>query len=367
MSERLYVATRKGLFALERSQGNWRIVAQSFIGDPVSMLLHDRRDGALFAALNLGHFGVKLHRSRDDGATWEEISVPKYPEKPAQDEGEDGQKDVPWSLEMIWALEAGGPDQPGTLWAGTLPGGLFRSDDSGETWQLNRPLWDHPDRRKWFGGGYDQPGIHTVLVDPRDSSRIILGVSCGGIWESLDQGGSWRTCCKGIFAEYVPPDRREDPSLQDPHRIAWCRCQPDQLWVQHHNGVFRSQDGCNQWSHVEGIQPSSFGFAVEAHPENPDMAWLAPAVKDECRVPVDGRFVVTRTSDGGRTFEALDKGLPPAPSFDLVYRHCLEIDPAGRFLAMGSTTGALWISEDLGESWDCVSTHLPPIYATRWR
>ena len=33
---------------------------------------------------------------------------------------------------------------------------------------------------------------------------------------------------------------------------------------------------------------------------------------------------------------------------------------------MGSTTGALWTSDDSGESWDLVSAHLPPIYAVRF-
>jgi hypothetical protein len=33
---------------------------------------------------------------------------------------------------------------------------------------------------------------------------------------------------------------------------------------------------------------------------------------------------------------------------------------------MGSTTGGLWLSEDAGESWQCVSNHLPPIYCVRF-
>ena len=40
-----------------------------FLAEPVSMMLEDPRDGALYAALHLGHFGAKLHRSRDAGRT----------------------------------------------------------------------------------------------------------------------------------------------------------------------------------------------------------------------------------------------------------------------------------------------------------
>ena len=56
---------------------------------------------------------------------------------------------------MIWTLAAGGPDAPGELWAGTLPGGLFRSRDRGASWSLVDALWAKPERKEWFGGGYD--------------------------------------------------------------------------------------------------------------------------------------------------------------------------------------------------------------------
>ena len=52
MSDHAVLATRKGLFELYRTHEAWRLDRQHFAGDPVSMLLADRRDGALYAALN---------------------------------------------------------------------------------------------------------------------------------------------------------------------------------------------------------------------------------------------------------------------------------------------------------------------------
>ena len=76
MSDRIYAATRKGLFTLDRSgNGAWGISRSRFLGDPVTMLLDDARDGTLYAALNLGHFGVKMHRSKDRGETWRRSST----------------------------------------------------------------------------------------------------------------------------------------------------------------------------------------------------------------------------------------------------------------------------------------------------
>jgi hypothetical protein len=361
MPGRLLVATRKGLFQMVRDDGNWRVASVSFLGDPVTAVLPDARDGRLYAALNLGHFGVKLHRSSDGGAIWEECAAPAYP----AGTGSGADKEAP-STSLIWTIEPGGPDEPGVLWAGTIPGGLFRSADNGASWTLNAPLWHEPSRANWFGGGYDHPGIHSICVHPRRSRELIVGVSCGGVWASPDGGTTWQSRSAGMFAEYMPPERRDDPSIQDPHRVVRCAGAPEALWVQHHNGVFHSTDEAKSWQEVTAIRPSKFGFAVAVHPREPERAWFVPAVKDSCRVPVDGRMVVARTGNGGRSFDVFTDGLPQRDAYDLVYRHGLAIDDDGETLAMGSTTGSLWLSEAAGEIWRTLSTHLPPIFAVRF-
>ncbi|HEX3858211.1 MAG TPA: exo-alpha-sialidase, partial [Pseudolabrys sp.] len=88
--------------------------------------------------------------------------------------------------------------------------------------------------------------------------------------------------------------------------------------------------------------------------------------KDEMRVPRDGALAVSRTNDGGKTWQSFRKGLPQRDAFDLIYRHGFDVDAAGKRLAMGSTTGNLWASDDAGESWALVNAHLPPIYAVRF-
>jgi hypothetical protein len=369
VSTRCHVATRKGLFTLERGTGGWSIRRVSFLGDNCTLVMHDARSGQTLAALNHGHFGCKLHRSGDAGATWQEIAAPKYPEKPAdyvpKTPPAEGQP-VPWTLKLVWALAPGGDDEPGTIWCGTLPGGLFRSDDGGDSWSLNRPLWDDPMREEWFGGGADFPGIHSVCVDPRNARHVAIGISCGGVWTTKDGGRSWAVGGSGMRAEFMPPERAFEPNIQDPHLLVQCGAQPDVMWVQHHNGIFRSTDRAASWTEITGVDPSTFGFPVAVHPKDPDTAWFVPAVKDEHRYPAGGRVVVNRTRDGGKTFETLTRGLPQEHAYDLVYRHALDVDETGTRLAFGSTTGSLWVSEDGGDSWQTISSHLPPIYAVRF-
>ena len=361
MAYRLLVGTRKGLFILQRDgAGQWRIDSTHFLAEPVSMVLHDARTDVLHVALNLGHFGVKMWRSRDGAKSWEETPAPVYPQQP-----EDAREQKPWNLVQVWALENGGADQPGMLWAGTLPGGLFISRDQGDSWELNRPLWDCDERKEWGGGGYDTPGIHSICVDPRHSETVSVAISTGGIWQTRDGGNNWKLIGEGMYADYMPEGMRTLPAVQDVHRLVQCAANPDVMWVQHHCGIFYSGDNAQNFQQIFA-QPSSFGFAVAVHPHDSNTAWFVPAVKDACRLPVDAKFVVTRTRDGGKSFEQLSKGLPQEAAYDLVYRHGLDVDATGNQLAMGSTTGGLWISENGGDAWDCISAHLPPIYCVRF-
>lgn len=346
MNDRALVSTRKGLFVFGRSGPGWQIGENHFPGEPVTL---SHIDGAtIYAALRLGHFGPKLHRSDDGGKSWSEVATPAFPENL------DGKP----SLKQIWALETG---KDGTLWAGGIPAGLFRSHDKGASWQLIEALWQVPGREKWFGGGYDEAGIHSIVCDPRDANHVSVAISCGGVWETRDAGQSWNPRTKGMKAPYVPPEQAEDPNVQDPHRMVHCPAAPDVLWVQHHGGIFMSRNSGGEWHEVQA-PVSTFGFAVAVHPEKPDVAWFAPAHSDQRREPVDGRVVVNRTRDGGRTFETIADGLPDQ-AYDLVYRHGLAVDETGTRLVMGSTTGGLWFSDNGGDSWTMSPARLPPVYA----
>lgn len=364
----LLVATRKGLFTWQRAADAWRLTSSTpdFPGEPVSMVLHDARDGTDYAALNLGHFGVKLWCRERQATSWTELAPPAFAQQDAATDAPtpDAQTQAP-SVELLWSLEAAGPDAPGVLWAGTIPGGLFRSGDHGRSWELVRSLWERPERAEWMGGGYDHAGIHSICIDPHDSRQVMVAVSTGGVWRTRDDGRTWALAATGMEADYMPPERRLDPNAQDVHRLVQCHDAPNALWAQHHNGIFRTLDYGASWRRIQA-SPSSFGFAVAVDPHDPDVAWFVPAQRDACRIPVDARLVVTRTRDGGESFTSLMHGLPETPSYDLIYRHGLDIDATGNTLAMGSTTGALWISSNAGEQWQCVSAHLPPIYAVRF-
>ncbi len=361
----LLVCTRKGLFVVEGRGERADVTRAAFLGDNVPLASVDRRDGAWYAVLDHGHFGVKLHRSEDRGESWTEVTVPAYPPKPEGFEDKDmWGREREWATKNIWALEPA-LDRDGALWCGTMPGGLFRSDDRGQSWQLVESLWNDPSRVRWNGGGADHAAIHSICVDPRDPRSVTIAVSSGGVWRTKDLGASWQAHTRGMKAGYVPPEQAELPENQDPHRVVQSPSSPDVFWCQHHMGIWRSTDDLASWEKLEA-QPSSFGFAVAVHPHDASTAFFVPAHSDQKRAPIDGRVVVTRTRDGGANFEVLENGLPQRHAYDLVYRHALAIGDDGDELAFGSSTGHLWVTEDQGDRWHSAAAHLPPIYAVRY-
>lgn len=337
------VATRKGLFELDEDGA---VTAVHFRGAPVTAVVPT--DDGLVVALRHGHYGPKVHRRTDEG--WTELTAPAFPQ--------DGDE----SVDQIWVLDAAAD---GTIWAGTLPAGLFSSTDGGETWTLCRALHDRPERKKWFGGGFDAAGVHSIVPDAHGPGSLVLGISCGGVWHSPDRGETWTLWGEGLTATYMPPNRATDLNIQDPHRVRMCPADPSRLWMQHHNGVYRSDDGGRTWTELDP-PPTGFGFPVAAHPTDPDTAWLIPAESAESRLPLDGAVIAVKTTDGGESWTVQREGLPQEHAYDLVFRHALDIDDTGDRLAFGSTTGSLWLTRDGGDHWTCANAHLPPVYAVRW-
>jgi hypothetical protein len=366
MMPTLYVSTRKGLFTITRHQrGMWSIEDAAFLGDSVSLMLPDRRDGARYVAFGLGHFGVKLRRSRDHGETWTSSPRPRSRRCPRAPN-----RSSRTAARGRGASIRSGRSRPVTnrisCGAARSAAGLFRSDDAGDSWRLVESLWNEPFRKEWFGGGADMPGIHSVCVHPTQKGSLLVGVSCGGAWRSDDAGLTWRSSAKGMYAAFMPPERKYDEFIQDPHRIVQSPSDPRRLWTQHHNAIFRSDDGGATWNDVPDVAPSVFGFAVAVHPHEPDTAWFVPMKSDETRHPVNGELVVTRTRDAGKTFTTLCTGLPQQHAYDVTYRHALDVADDGETLAFGTTTGSLYVTEDGGDTWSCIAGNLPPVYAVRF-
>lgn len=357
-SSTLLLGTHKGLLILERQGGAWQVVRHEFPGVGVSYACRDPRSGTLWAALDTDHWGPKLQRSLDGCASWEEIMLPKYPEGAQLADGQ------PAALSYIWLVAPGGTDQPQRVYLGSEPGGLFASDDGGATFGLVQGLWEHPSRKNdWFGGGRSQPGIHSLLVDPHDSRHLWVGISVAGVFESRDDGQSWVPRNSGLVAGWLP-----DPAAEvghDPHLLAFSPANPQVLMQQNHSGIFRSEDGGLSWQAImEENGPANFGFPIVVDAHDANTAWVFPAISDEQRMAINGALCVCRTRDGGRTWQTLREGLPQHNCYDYALRHAA--DRSGSALAFGTTSGNLFVSDNDGDTWECLGTNYPMFYSVRF-
>jgi hypothetical protein len=358
MNSTLLIGTRKGFVAYRLANNHWEVENLSFEGMPVSIAYADARTSTWWAALDHGHWGVKLHRSIDRGKNWDEVDAPAYLE------GEEIKDGIKASTRYIWSIANGGKSFPSRLWIGTDPGGLFISGDAGNHFELVKSLWHHPSRKQhWMGGGRDQPGIHSIVVDPRDEDHVYIGISCAGVFETPDSGKTWIVRNKGLRADFLP-----DPSSDighDPHILVAAPSDPDTLWQQNHCGIFRSTDGAMTWQDVSQAEgPARFGFALAVAGDNPDQAWVCPANSDTTRTAIKGSLCICRTDDGGKSWKNLRNGLPQKNCFDIVYRHALA--SYGDALAFGTTTGNLFFSPDRGESWQTLNNYLPMVYSVQF-
>ena len=352
------IGTTKGLFTLHSGDGRqqFELTGPSFAGEEVYATCVDSRSGStrMYAGSVSNHWGPVLRRSDDLGATWteDEKAALRFPD------GADA------SLARIWQLAPGPKDEPDVLYAGVEPAALFRSEDGGGSFSLVTGLWDHPHRTQWQPGGGGLC-LHTVLVHPDDPDRLLIAISAAGVYRSDDGGSSWRASNSGIVAGFLPEGETQEFG-QCVHKVARDAGDPDRLYLQHHGGIYRSDDGGDTWTAMTGIAGMDFGFPVVAHPTRPATAYLLPLESDEYRCTPDGHCIVWRTTDAGDTWDPLTTGLPQRDAHLTVLRDGFStdgLDPAGLYI--GTRTGEVYASTDDGDSWRLLAEHLPPVLTVR--
>jgi serine/threonine protein kinase len=353
----LLVGTTKGAFLLRSSheRKRWDVAGPYFHGHGINAMAYDDRAGRhrLWLSTSSVLWGTFLRSSDDFGKTWTnplEANI-KFP------------ADTGTVLKNIWQICLGRPEEPDTLYCGAEPAALFESNDAGETWSLVRGLFDHPHRVRWVpsNGGLI---LHTILPDPRQTGRMYVAISAGGVYATQDGGRTWQARNRGVRVTFMPEKFPEFG--QCVHRIVHHPARPERLFLQNHWGLYRSDDGAETWQDIANGVPSDFGFAMVMHPRNPDCVYILPVESDEFRCTPSGRLRVYRTRNAGASWEPLMRGLPQKRAYETVLRDGMTadaLDPMG--LYFGTRNGALYASRDDGRSWNRIAEGLPAIVCVK--
>jgi photosystem II stability/assembly factor-like uncharacterized protein len=383
-SIRLLVGTRKGAFILasDGKREKWSVAGPHFGGWEIYHMKGSPADpNRIYVSQSSGWFGQIIQRSDDGGKTWEQPGTPKgeptvTPEGMPKAESNKFVYDTsdatgrpltthqwydgtqhPWEFKRVWHLEPSLGD-PETVYAGVEDAAMFRTTDGGKNWhELAALRAAHGSRWTPGAGGL---GLHTILLDPTNASRMYIAISAAGCFRTDDAGQSWKPINHGLHSNYIPDPNAEVGHCV--HRIALHKSRPDTLFMQKHWDIMRTDDAGENWREVSGNLPSDFGFPIDVHAHEPQTVYVIPIKSDSEHYPPEGKLRVYRSRSGGGEWEPLTNGLPQKDCYVNILRDAMCVDTLDDCgIYFGTTGGQVYCSPNGGESWQPIVRDLPAV------
>jgi photosystem II stability/assembly factor-like uncharacterized protein len=255
-----------------------------------------------------------LFRSDDSGETWQEINQGIT------------YKDI-WSLVQH--------PSTGTLYAGTSPASVFRSDNRGDSWQACESLWQLPTTKQWHGPVAPYISRLKGLTLNDDDPELILGaIEEGWLVRSRDGGQTWQQIDQGV--------------PHDSHTLRFVPGEPSTLVLGSNEGWKRSTDSGETWAEANiGLQGRAYTPApLVTRASRPGVLFssVTGVGPGDWRRPEGGDSAFCKSEDGGQSWATLTDGLPHPMA---AIPRAIAVDPTNPdgYVA-GSTDGSLWATDD---------------------
>lgn len=327
LSQEVLVGTKEGVAIIAREGSGWKLAHRALTDKHISAIIIEPESGLTFA----GAFHGSIHASPDGGRTWE-------PRANGLSEAN------------VYSLASARINGHTRLFAGTEPAHLFISDDLGRRWSEVPSLRSVPSVPKWSFPAPPHIGhVKHINFEPQNPTTMYASVEVGGLLKSTDAGEHWQ----------------EFPSLyEDVHRTMIHPSNPKFLYAVTGRGLYVSPEGgatWDQWTRREneiGGYPDGFVF----RPSDPKTIFMTAAhdAPGTWRTTHFAGARISRSKDGGRSWEILRNGLPDRLQAS-IEAFCLEEAGKSSAIFAATTAGEILSSEDDGESWKQIISGLAPI------
>ncbi|MFL9911639.1 WD40/YVTN/BNR-like repeat-containing protein [Paraburkholderia sp. RL17-337-BIB-A] len=238
----------------------------------------------------------------------------------------------------IWSI-AQAPDDADTILVGTRPATVFRSTDSGATWQKMNAGF--PESCKFVL----RPRITKLQFSATVPGLVWAGVEIAGVWVSRDGGENWQRSSEGI--------RSDD--IHDVTSVV--RDGVETVFATTDLGLHVSHDLGHSWRFVEIDSPSQYTRKLFARADDSGVLFLTNGDG-----PPGSWGRLLRSVDFGKTWQ--DARLPGEVASTVYSVATHPADPKLIFVA--SALGQVFRSADGGDSWSQIPRRLGETRSLMW-